>query len=200
MNQKSFPSPQSNIAILPDFTNFFNQFTFLFELQTIGIPLYVQIGYSGNLHRELGQVSNLNQLINWHHEMADHEKSFDQVWCFKGKQKPSGSKSIGPTSLLLRQHPQKPYNVYRILKFCISFVTTIKSRHSPTIWKKLRLKLCRLTHFKSHRYKINLRVYSGLGEALSILDICMDFEPCFKVYHLVSLYHKSIKLGYYNYF
>ena len=35
-----------------------------------------------------------------------------------------------------------------------------------------------------------------LGECcLNIRDICMDFEPCFKVYNLVSVHPKSIKLG-----
>jgi len=28
-----------------------------------------------------------------------------------------------------------------------------------------------------------------------IKDVCMDFEPCFKVYNLVSVFPKSIKLG-----
>ena len=50
-----------------------------------------------------------------------------------------GSKSI-QTSLILRQRPPKPY---KLLKFFISFVTTVKSRHAPTIWEKLRWKsLC----------------------------------------------------------
>ena len=33
------------------------------------------------------------------------------------------------------------------------------------------------------------------GHYLNIRDVCMDFEPCFKVYHLVSAYPRSIKLG-----
>ena len=28
-----------------------------------------------------------------------------------------------------------------------------------------------------------------------IRDVCMDFEPCFKVHNLVSVHPKSIKLG-----
>ena len=31
--------------------------------------------------------------------------------------------------------------------------------------------------------------------SLNIRDVCMDFEPCFKVHHLVSVRPKSIKLG-----
>ena len=36
-----------------------------------------------------------------------------------------------------------------------------------------------------------------LGDAscLNIRDVCMDFEPCFKVYNLVSVHSKSTKLG-----
>ena len=33
------------------------------------------------------------------------------------------------------------------------------------------------------------------GRCLNITDVCMEFEPCFKVYNLVSVYLKSIKLG-----
>ena len=33
------------------------------------------------------------------------------------------------------------------------------------------------------------------GRCLKIRDICMDFEPCFKVHNLVSLNLKSIILG-----
>ena len=40
-----------------------------------------------------------------------------------------GSKSI-QTSLVLRKRPQKPY---KPLKFFISFVTTVKSCHAPSI-------------------------------------------------------------------
>jgi len=35
-----------------------------------------------------------------------------------------------------------------------------------------------------------------LGErCLKIRDVCMDFEPNFKVHNLISIYPKSIKLG-----
>ena len=34
------------------------------------------------------------------------------------------------TSLILRQRPPKPY---KFLNFYISFLTTVKSRHTPTI-------------------------------------------------------------------
>ena len=35
-----------------------------------------------------------------------------------------------------------------------------------------------------------LRTYMVLGDT-----VCMDFEPCFKVYKLVSVHPKSFKLG-----
>jgi len=35
-----------------------------------------------------------------------------------------------------------------------------------------------------------------LGDAVSTLrDVCMDFEPCFKVYNLVSVHPVGIKPG-----
>ena len=49
--------------------------------------------------------------------------SRDQVMSLK-----YGSKSI--ISLILRQRSPKPY---KLLKFSISFMTTVKSRHAPTI-------------------------------------------------------------------
>ena len=55
------------------------------------------------------------------------------------------SKSI-QTSLILRQRPPKQYKLF---KFFISFVTTVKSRHAPTIWKKLRWKSLCLPILKS---------------------------------------------------
>ena len=38
-------------------------------------------------------------------------------------------------------------------------------------------------------------LYAFGGRSLNIRDVCMDFEPCFKVHHLVSVHPKSIKLG-----
>ena len=34
-----------------------------------------------------------------------------------------------------------------------------------------------------------------LGDAVSTLEVCMNFEPCFKVHNLVSGYPKGMKLG-----
>ena len=38
-------------------------------------------------------------------------------------------------------------------------------------------------------------LYGSGGRCLKIRDVCMDFEPNFKVYNLTSIYPKSIKLG-----
>ena len=38
-------------------------------------------------------------------------------------------------------------------------------------------------------------MYGFGGRCLKIRDVCMDFEPCFKVHNLVSVRPKSIILG-----
>ena len=38
-------------------------------------------------------------------------------------------------------------------------------------------------------------LYGFGGRCLKIRDVCMDFEPCFKVHNLVSVHPKSITLG-----
>ena len=45
---------------------------------------------------------------------------------------------------------------------------------------------------KSKKFK---SLYGFGGRCLNFTDVCMDFEPCFKVYNLVSVYLKGIKLG-----
>ena len=78
-----------------------------------------------------------------------------------------GSKSI-QTSLILRQRPPKSYE---LLKFVISLVTTGKSRHAPTIWKKPRWKSLCLPILKSITEMIKiLRVYVILGDVVSQLE------------------------------
>ena len=82
------------------------------------------------------------------------------------------------TSLVLRQRPPKPYTC-KLSNFFISFVTTVKSRHAPTIWKKLRWKLLCLPIVKSITGIIKiLRVYMVLGHAVSksFRDVCADFK------------------------
>ena len=43
--------------------------------------------------------------------------------------------------------------------------------------------------------KILKSLYGFGGRCLKIRDFCMDFEPYFKVYNLVSVHPKSIMLG-----
>ena len=39
-------------------------------------------------------------------------------------------------------------------------------------------------------------LYGGFGgHCRNIRDVCMDFEQCFKVHNLISVYLKNIKLG-----
>ena len=113
-----------------------------------------------------------------------------KLWTLK-----HGSKSI-QTSLILRQHPSKPD---KLLKFFISSVTTVESCHAPTIWKKLRWKSLRLPIVKSiteiMKNVKSLFMYGFEGCCLKIRDICVDFEPYFKVHNLVSIRPKSIILG-----
>ena len=85
-----------------------------------------------------------------------------KLWTLK-----SGSKSI-QTSLISRKRPPKPY---KLLKFFISFVTTVKSCHAPSIWKKMRWKALCLLILKSITEIIkNLRVYMILGDAVRKLE------------------------------
>ena len=38
-------------------------------------------------------------------------------------------------------------------------------------------------------------LYGFGGRCLNIREVCMDFEPCFKVHNFVSVYPKGMKLG-----
>ena len=104
-----------------------------------------------------------------------------------------GSKSI-QTSLILRKRPPKPY---KLLKFFISFVTTVKSCHAPSIWKKMRWKSLCLLILKSitEIIKYFKSLYDFGGRRLKIKDVCMDFEPYIKVHNLISVHPKSVILG-----
>ena len=76
-------------------------------------------------------------------------------------------------------------------------MTTVKSCHAPTIWKKLSWKSPCLLILKSIMEFIkNFKsLYDSWGRCLTIRDICMDFEPSFKVHNVVSVDPKSIILG-----
>ena len=50
--------------------------------------------------------------------------------------------------------------------------------------------------YSCHKTDENFNSLYGLrGRCLKIRDVCMDFEPCFKVHYLVSVHPKSIVLG-----
>ena len=55
----------------------------------------------------------------------------------------------------------------------------------------------RITRFYScHKTDKNFKSLYGFGgRCFNIKDVCMDFEPCFKLYNLVSICPKSMKLG-----
>ena len=59
------------------------------------------------------------------------------------------------------------------------------------------MKSAMLVHFKEYQgnHKIFKSLYDFGGQCLKIRDVCMDFEPYFKVHNLVSVHLKSIILG-----
>ena len=78
-----------------------------------------------------------------------------------------------------------------------SLMTTVKSCHAPSIWKKMRWKSLCLLILKSitEIIKYFRSLYDFGGRCLKIKDVCMDFEPYFKVHNLVSVHPKSVILG-----
>ena len=115
-----------------------------------------------------------------------------KLWTLKYR-----SKSI-QTSLILRQHPPKPYKLLKF--FMISVILFKMGKHSDfhlsffqTVgaWRDFTVVTKLMKNYKS--------LY-GFGRCcVKIRDICMDFEPYFKVHNLVlvsGLVHpKSIILG-----
>ena len=100
------------------------------------------------------------------------------------------------SSALTMRAPHLP-KPYKLLKFFISFVTTVKSCHAQSICKEMRWKSLCLLILKSitEIIKYFKSLYHFGGRCLKIKDICIDFEPYFKVHNLVSGYPKSIILG-----
>ena len=76
-------------------------------------------------------------------------------------------------------------------------MTTVKSCHAPSIWKKMRWKSLCLLILKSitEIIKYFKSLYDFGGRCVKIEDVCMDFEPYFKVHNLVSVHPKSVILG-----
>ena len=59
------------------------------------------------------------------------------------------------------------------------------------------MKIAMFAHFKEYHgnHKIFNSLYDFGGRCLKIKDVCMDFEPYFKVHNLVSVHPKSVILG-----
>ena len=104
-----------------------------------------------------------------------------------------GSKSI-QTSLILTQRPPKSYKLLKY--FMISVILFKMSKHSDFhliffqiegAWQDFTVVTKLIKNFKS--------LYGFGGRFLKIRDVCMDFEPYFKVHNLVSVHPKSIILG-----
>ncbi len=60
--------------------------------------------------------------------------------------------------------------------------------------KEAEMKIAMFVHFKEyHGNQKNFKSLYGFGRrCLKIRDVCMDFEPYFKVHNLVSVHPKSI--------
>ena len=103
------------------------------------------------------------------------------------------SKSI-QTSSILRQRPPKSYKLLKY--FMISVILFKMSKHIDFhliffqiegAWQDFTVVTKLIKNFKS--------LYGFGGRFLKIRDVCMDFEPYFKVDNLVSVHPKSIVLG-----
>ena len=73
------------------------------------------------------------------------------------------------------------FKIWKYSDFHISFFQIEVTWRDFTVITKL------MKNFKS--------LYGFGGRCLKIRDVCMDFEPNFKVHNFVSVYHKIIKLG-----
>ena len=63
--------------------------------------------------------------------------------------------------------------------------------------KEAEMKIAMFAHFKDYEgNNKNFRSLYGFGgRCLQIRDVCMDFEPYFKVHNLDNVHPKNIKLG-----
>ena len=104
-----------------------------------------------------------------------------------------GSKSI-QTSLILTQRPPKSYKLLKY--FMISVILFKMSKYCDFhliffqiegAWQDFTVVTKLIKDFKS--------LYGFWGRFLKIRDVCMDFEPYFKVHNMVSVHPKSIILG-----
>ena len=159
------------------------------RMEPLAVPKFI---------RELGRVSNFNQSINWHmkdHVEIGHLIEYD-AFTINGDRVMDLEIWFKIHTNVCNYETASPKTIWT-LKIFISFVTTVKSRHAPTIWKKLRWKpLCLPTLKSITEIMKNFKSLYGLGgRCLKTRDICMDFEAYFKVHNLVSVHPKSIILA-----
>ena len=66
------------------------------------------------------------------------------------------------------------------------------------LFEETEMKIAMFFHFKEYHGNHDRNVkssYDSGGRCLTMRDICMDFEPYFKVHNLVSVHPKSIILS-----
>ena len=95
---------------------------------------------------------------------------------------------------MLRQRPPKPYKLLNFFMISVILLKWVNVRdfhlsffQMVAEWRDFTVVTKLTKNFKS--------LYGFGGRCFNIIDVCMDFEPCFKVYNLVSIRPKSMKLG-----
>ena len=86
---------------------------------------------------------------------------------------------------------------YEHLKICYQFCGNCKILSCTYYLKEAEKKIVIFVHFKEYHgnHKNFKSLYGFGGRSLKIRDVCMDFEPYFKVHNLVSVQPKSIILS-----
>ena len=83
------------------------------------------------------------------------------------------------------------------LKVIYQFFDNCKIPSCTHYLKAVEMKIALFAYFKEYHgnHKNFKSLYDFGGRCLTITDVCMDFEPYFKVHNLVSVHPKSIILG-----
>ena len=94
---------------------------------------------------------------------------------------------------MLRQRPPKPYKLLIFFMISVILLKTGKQTwfhlsffQMVAEWRDFTVVTKLIKNLKS--------LYGFGGRCFNIRDVCMDFEPCFKVYNLVSIRPKSMTL------
>ena len=85
-----------------------------------------------------------------------------------------------------------------ILKFFYPFCDKFKILSCTYYLKEAEMKITAFVHFKEYHgnHKNFTSLYDIGKRCLKIRDVCMDFEPYFKVHNLVSVHPKTRKASY----